>query len=46
MIIGGLTMSFSKELNIDTLKESNQSIEENGIIIEDIEEVELKDFKK
>ena len=39
-------MSFSKELNIATLKESNQPIEENGIVIEDIEEVELKDFKK
>mgnify|MGYP005968478267 CR=1 FL=1 len=46
LIIGGLTMSFSKELNIATLKESNQPIEENGIVIEDIEEVELKDFKK
>ena len=46
LIIGGLTMSFSKELNISTLKESHQPIEENGIVIEDIEEVELKDFKK
>ena len=46
LIIGGLTMSFSKELNVATLKKSNQPIEENGIVIEDIDEVELKDFKK
>lgn len=47
LILGGLTMSFSRELNFAT-KNDKKEITENDqiIVIEDIEEIEFDDFKK
>lgn len=47
LIIGGLTMSFSRELNIATKKNQEEIIHsDQSIVIEDIDEIEYDDFKK
>ena len=47
LIIGGLTMSFSRELNFAVKNDKNKVTDNNQtIVIEEIEEVELDDFKK
>ena len=50
LIVGGLTMSFSKELHMSkkqTSCENRQDVSDvQSIVIEDIDEIEFKDFKK
>ena len=47
LILGGLTMSFSRELNFATKNDKKEITENNQtIVIEDIEEIEFDDFKK
>lgn len=47
LIVGGLTMSFSRELNF-AIKNDKKEVTDNNqtIVIEEIEEIEFDDFKK